>query len=307
MATYAHERVANETVLEWLGSDSMVKRAEDAINAFTRLKVREDGVHRRIQPYLQLSNSDLDRDLSDKPMKIVDKEPDGPPAVSVPFATLPANVYIKAPRYRVLFGRIQTVNFTKDIDELRTWYMDIRQVLSDNMIKDMLYEEDSKFFAAVNVCLGGTADSVSPLNGVETWKTISGGITRDSLVDAWKIMPSTFAHLETQMFIINNVSVLELAKWGRDEMGGDFSQDVAKNGWSEQSFMGKKMLITIKRDLVPDDSIYMFADPKFFGKAYLLEDTTMVVERRGPMINWWSWETIGAAIGNSAAVARADF
>ena len=304
MANYAHDKVANETILEWFGS-GQEKRAEDAINAFTRLKVREDGVHRRIQPYLQLANDELDRDLQDKPVKYVDKEPDGPPAVSVPFATLPMNVYIKGPRYRVLFSRIQSPNFTKDVDELRTWYMDIRQVLSDNMIKDMLYEEDSKFFSAVNFCMGSAADGVSPINGVVSWKTISGGITRDSMRDSFKILPSTFAHLETHTVVINNVSIQEVMKWGRDEMGGDFSQDVMKNGWSDASFMNARWIITIKRDLVQDDSVYLFADPKFLGKAYVLEDTTMHIRKDAYMLSFFAWETIGSAIANSAAVARA--
>ena len=114
----------------------------------------------------QITNDELDRQVdTDKPVKVVDKEPDSPAAVSVPFATLPTNIYIKGPRYRVLFDRILTPRFTKDVDELRTWIMDIRQVLSDNAIKDMLAEEDSKFLSAVNTGLVGQ-DSIVPASGV---------------------------------------------------------------------------------------------------------------------------------------------
>jgi hypothetical protein len=58
VATYDYEKVANATVFEWLeeGSPGMVKRAEDAINSFTRLKVREDGIHRKIVSWLPLRN-----------------------------------------------------------------------------------------------------------------------------------------------------------------------------------------------------------------------------------------------------------
>ena len=41
----------------------------------------------------------------------------------------------------------------KDVDERRTYVIDIRQVLNDNMIKDMLAEEDGKFIAAFNAVL----------------------------------------------------------------------------------------------------------------------------------------------------------
>jgi hypothetical protein len=37
---------------------------------------------------------------------------------------------------------LRVFRFRWDIDELRTYRMDIRQVLSDNPIKGMLYEED---------------------------------------------------------------------------------------------------------------------------------------------------------------------
>jgi hypothetical protein len=46
---------------------------------------------------------------------------DEPAAISIPFSTLPANLYIRGPRYRVQFDRIVTPKFTKDVDELDVW------------------------------------------------------------------------------------------------------------------------------------------------------------------------------------------
>jgi hypothetical protein len=96
-------------------------------------------------------------------------------------------------------------------------------------------------------------------------------------------------------------------KFGREEMGGDFSQDVFKNGWSEQNFMNANWIITIKQDLVPNDSMYLFADPKFMGKSYVLEDTTMYIERKAYMLEFFAYETLGGAIGNTNSLARVDF
>jgi hypothetical protein len=307
MATQAESRQFNETLFEQLSTPGMEKRAIDAVNDFTRMKMREDGVYRRIQPPLQINNDDLDRAVdTDKPLKIVDKEPDSPAAISLPFAALPYNIYIKAPRYRVLFQRILSPRFTKDIDELRTWVMDIRQVMSDNAIKDMLAEEDSAFFSAVNTAMIGQ-DAVIPVTGVSQWQTISGGITRETWEDFLKILPRTPAHFETHTAVMNNVTIREFMKWGRDEMGGDFSQDVVKNGWSEATFGNVRLIITIKRDLVPDDTIFGFAEPKAFGKFYLLEDCTAFVKREAFLLEFFMWETLGGAIGNFAAMARADF
>lgn len=53
-------------------------------------------------------------------------------------------------KQQVSFDRIVMPKFTKDVDEMRTWRMDIRDVLSRNAIKDMLVKEDEKFLAAVD-------------------------------------------------------------------------------------------------------------------------------------------------------------
>ena len=255
----------------------------------------------------QIANDELDRQVdTDKPVKVVDKEPDSPAAISIPFATLPTNVYIRGPRYRVAFDRIVTPRFTKDVDELRTWIMDIRQVLSDNAIKDMLAEEDSKLIGATNLALIGP-DTPVPWSGIPQWVTIHGGITRDSVLDSLKIMPSTDARLETATVLINNVTIKEVMKWGRDEMGGDFSQDVLRNGWSETDFLDKRWIISIKQDLIPNDTIFMYADPKFIGKMYILEDTTMYIKREAYLLEFFAYETMGGTIGHTGGLARADF
>lgn len=298
----------NETLLSQLETPGMVKTAIDAVNDFTRTRMREDGFYRRVMPPLTISNDELDRQMdTDKPVKVVDKEPNSPAAISIPFATLPINVYIRGPRYRVMFDRIVTPRFTKDVDELRTWVMDIRQVLSDNAIKDMLAEEDSKFITAVNAAMIG-ADTAVPYNGnVVQWETIEGGITRETVLDALKIMPRGPSHLEVETILLNSVTIKEIQKWGRDEMGGDFAQDIAKNGWSETTFMGKRLIVTIKRELVPDDTMFMFADPKFIGKNYELEPTVMYIRREAYMLEFFSYQTTGGSIGHTGGLARADF
>jgi len=308
MATQTETQLLNETLLGNLSTPGMEKTAIDAVNDFTRTKMREDGFYRRILPPLQISNDELDRQVdTDKPVKVVDKEPDSPAAISIPFATLGFNVYIRGPRYRVMFDRIVTPRFVKDVDELRTWVMDIRQVLSDNAIKDMLAEEDSKFIAAVNAVMLGP-DTPVPYNGnVVQWETIEGGITRETYLDATKIMPRGPSRLEVHTVLLNHVTIKEVMKWGRDEMGGDFSQEIAKSGWAETSFFNHRLIVTIKRDLVPDDTFFMFADPKFIGKSYLLEDTTMYVKREAYMLEFFAYQTMGGSIGHSGGLARVDF
>ena len=252
MAT-SESQLLNETLFEQLSTPGMEKTAVDAINDFTRTKMREDGFLRRILPPLQISNDELDRQVdTDKPVKVVDKEPDSPASISVPFATLPQNVYIRGPRYRVHFHRIVSPRFTKDVDELRTYSMDIRQVLSDNAIKDMLAEEDGKFIAAVDSCVGAV-DSTPATSGTVQHDTLGGVINRETIAQMMKILPRTPSRLETQTVLVNNLLVKDLLKLDRAAIGGDLSQDLLLNGWAEGTISGAKLVVTIKQDLVGDN------------------------------------------------------
>ena len=285
----------------------MEKQAQDAVNDYIRVRMREDGFHRRIIPPVQITNDELDRHVdTDKPVKVVDKEPNSPGAISVPFATQPINRYIKGPRFRVMFDRILTPRFTKDIDELRTYDMDIRQILSDNSIKDMLAEEDGKFILVCNTLLGSQGATVAETNSVQ-WQLIGGGVTRDSIAQAMKILPSTPNHLNPSTVLVNNVTIWDVVKWGRDEVGGDISQEMFERGFAEREIMGVRWIVTIKTDLVPDSSIFMFAEPKFLGKFYILEDTTMYIDRKAYMLEFFAYESLGSSIANVAGVGRADF
>lgn len=307
MPSKTETQLVNESIFDSLATPGQEKRAIDAVNDFTRIRMREQGFYRKIMPPLQISNDELDRQVdTDKPVKVIDKEPDSPAAISIPFATLPTFMYIRGPRYRVMFDRIVTPRFTKDVDELRTWVMDIRQVLSDNAIKDMLAEEDSKFLTSVNFALVAP-NTALPWSGRPQWETIPGGITRETLLDSMKIMPRTDAHLEVKTILCNNVTIKEVQKFGRDEMGGDMSQDVLKNGWSDAEFLNATWIITIKRDLVQDDTFFMFSDAKFIGKSLTLEDTTMYIKREAYMLEFFAYQTNGGSIGHTGGLARVDF
>jgi hypothetical protein len=151
------------------------------------------------------------------------------------------------------------------------------------------------------------ANVVIPETGVAQHVTIAGGVTRDTLAEAMKVLPRTPSHLNVATILVNNVTIWEIVKFGRDEMGGDMSGELIRTGFAEREFLGARWIITIKRDLVPDNTIFLFAEPKFMGKFFILEDTTMYIDRKAYMLEFFAYETIGSAIANIAAIGRVDF
>ena len=86
-----------------------------------------------------------------------------------------------------------------------------------------------------------------------------------------------------------------------------------RNGWSEQNFMGVRWIVTIKgagqstTDYVKDGNMYMFSDPKFIGKHYQLEDTTMYIRREAYMLEFFAYQTSGATLGHTGGLAGYTF
>lgn len=314
MSEELETQLSNQSFMEKITSEDprLVKQAQQGVNDYTRYKMRETGFLRKILPPIPIQSSAIDRSVeTDKPVKIVDRESDTPGAVTIPFATNPMGRYLRGRRYRIMFGRIITPQFAKDVEELHTYHMDLRTVVADNSIKDLLAEEDTKWIAACNSVMVGPDEVVAETNSVH-WKTIPGSedraLTRESLAESLKIMPRNPTRLEAKTALINQITVKDVLKFYHDEAGGPtIAQDMLLNGFSEQKMMGVNWIVTIKQDIVPENTIFYFAEPKFLGKFYVLDDTTMWMDKNKWMIQFCAYECIGAGIGNIGGVCRADF
>lgn len=302
-------KVANTLFTDLLlGGEEGVKKANVMMADYTRLQVLEDSFFRKILPMERATDDELVPQIdTDEPVMLFEREPGSPAAVGVPFGGAnPAGLQVRGHRYALTFYRIQTRKFYKDVVNLRTYRMDIRQVLSDNSIKKVLELEDTYFLESVNALLGSMGATV-PFSGTVQWEEFFGGIDRNTLEEFLKVLPRTPSRLETARCLINNLTVREVMKFGRDEMGGDKSQDLLWNGWTEQRFMNVDWMVTIKQNLVPDDNIFGFADPRFMGQSRSLEDLTMHVRTEAYMVHWYSYESIGSTIGNTNSVCRGTF
>ena len=302
----------NSMFYEKLASDnaSHQKQANEAVQDWTRTKMREDGFARKILPPIPVSNEDLDRQLdSDRNWIIVDKEVEGTPAMTVPYNTLPVYKYIQSERYAVPFERLQTDRYTKDLSTMRTDKADIRQILANNIVKDLLAEEDGKFLALCDtICDATNGNALDAAQSVKVDCTTPKYAGRVEVTEAMKVLPRLDSNLPCTTMLVNALMVNDFQKWGLDELGSDMSGEIAVNGWAERNLFGKRLIITIKRNLVGDNMMYMFAEPKFMGKFFVLQDATMHMERKdGYMIEFFCYQEMGCGFGNTTGVAKAEF
>jgi hypothetical protein len=288
-------------------NNGQIKEAADIATDFTRIRIRESSAFEKVMPSQKISDDDLTPQLNtDKNVALVEREPNSPGAATIPLGTQPIQYYFRGDRYPVFFNRIVTTKFTKDVSELRTYGMDIRQVLTDNAILDMDFEFDRKMLAAVDSVVGIEGSTVPETGIIQNRKIVDPlGITRNSIMELKKILPETFAHLESVTLLVNNITINDVAKFGRDEVGGDLSESMFVDGFQQKRIAGINWIVTNKTELLANSTFYLFASPEFIGKSFVLEDTTLYLDKKAWNLEFFAYTERGATIGNVASVAKA--
>jgi hypothetical protein len=300
-------RESNARLIQMVQS-GLEKQAQDELSDFTRTYVLQLGDTRKILPPEPVEGHEFDRRVEDdKPFIVIDKEPGMPMAMTAPLATLPTTHYIRGPRWRLTFARIFSPRFIKEVLELATWRMDIRQIIADKIVKVVQYEEDLSFFTAINSLLSVPDAPITGI-GVPLYRQFRGGLTRTNWVESTKLMPATKFHLEPSVAIMNTLTYRELLKWGREEWGGDFAQQIIREGTIVNQLDGIDLQLSINHEIIPTGTVYFFAEPRFLGKFKVADDITMFVKSHmGYIIEFCAHEAIGIGIGHTGALARADF
>lgn len=317
MEKIADIKVFNDTFID-MASNGQQKEASVSAQQFTRNKLREESFAEKVLTPIDIANDELDKTQDPEfHVKWVDREPDQAPAVTVPLGVVPDGFQFKGSRYPVYMSRLTSPLFMKDIDKLRGYSYDIRGILLENSTKDLAAEVDTKFIEKVNSVLG-LRDANNALNAMNLpqWTSISGGLNRQTLVDAFKVITRLkvpFGPMQPDgnatrgVMLCNNVTGMELLKIERTEAGGDVSEKMFLDGTPPPTILGVKTIFTIKRDLVPDGTIYFFSSEEFFGKYFRLQPLTVFMENKAFFLQFFQYMNIGLSIGNVRGACRVDF
>ena len=313
----AEIKVYNDTFISQVQSGN-TKEAAVSTQQFTRNKLREESFTEKILTPIDIANDELDKAQNPEILvKWNDREPDQAPAVTVPLGVVPDGFQFSGTRYPSYFSRIMSPMFTKDIDKLRSYDYDIRQILLENSTKDIATEIDTTFINKCNSVIGlpNTANAYNFL-GLPQYVTIAGGITRQNLADAFKVpqrLRVPFGQTQPDgnegkgVMLMNTVTAQEVLKFERSEVGGDASQDMFISGLPVKTILGVKPIYTIKRDLVPDNTIYLFSSEEFFGKYYRLQNLTVFMKSEAFFLQFFQYLNLSISIGNCRGCCRIDF
>lgn len=318
MDKVAEQKVYNETFVE-LVKAGQIKEAAASSQSFTRNRLREESFTEHILTPIDISNDELDKsEDAELLVKWNEREPDTAPAMVVPFGVVPDGLQFKGSRYPSYFSRLMTPAFMKDIDKLRGYDYDIRSVMLENSTKDLAAVLDSSFITRINSGLGTINTTNKAISGYDfpQYVSIAGGITRDNMISGFNVMQRLkvpFGPMQPDgksskgIMLMNNITGQEFLKFQRSEVGGDESQRAYLEGTPPKSVLGVNSVYTIKSDIVPDGTIYLFSAEEFLGKYLRLQPLTVFMKNEAFFLMWFQYMCISISIGNVRGAVRLDF
>ena len=310
----------NEAFIDMV-TNGQEKKAATSAQSYVRDRLRENSFTEKILTPIDISNEELDK-ASDPELLVKwgEREPDsdGAPAISVPLRTVPDGLQFKGRRFPNYFSRIMSPMFSQDVDALRGYGYDIRQALLDISTKDIATEIDTLFMAAVNNILGTTPNVVNELNGLQLpqYVSINGGLTKENLIEGFKVMQRLkvpFSPMQPDgseskgIMLMNTTTGMDLLKMDRSEVGGDKAEEQYVSGVPVLTPLGVKAIFTIKRDLIPDGTVYLFSSEEFMGKYYRLQPLTVYMKNEAFFLRFMQYMNISLSIANTKSVCRLDF
>lgn len=297
MSNYNTETVnvqfLNQSFLDKI-DQGMTKEAGIAMSAFVRQKLREDGFTRKILPPTMITAAELDRQLTEEPTVIVEKEIDSI-AANMPFLGRSEIRYFKGPRYPVTFQKITSAEFKKSKFELATYRTDIRNVLQENSVKDLQAQEDQNFYE--NILSVATANS--------NVYNISGGFTRQNMLNGVKKLIEK--KLPVGCILMTQSMYTDLLGFPATDVGSSAASDLFRGQGTLDNFHGYKIITTNKSDILPVNQAIVFAPKEFLGQMYTLQDATLFLKVTMDMLEFQTYEAVGVGIGNVNGAAVLNF
>lgn len=283
----------NQSFLDKL-DQGLEKEAGVAMSAFVRQKLREDGFTRKILPPTMITAAELDRQLTEEPTVIVEKEPDSV-AANLPFLSRPTPRYFAGARYPVTFQKIQSAEFSKSKFELATYRTDIRTVLQENSVKDLQKQEDQNFYNNV----------ISVASSNSSVYNIGGGFTIPSMMQAAKYLLGKQVPIGS--ILMTQSMYADYLKQPATQVGSELASALTSGEKTLDNFFGFKIIVTNKNDILPDNQVIIFTATQYLGQSYLLQDATVFLKTEADIVNFTTYESIGVGLGNINGVVVANF
>jgi hypothetical protein len=327
----ASARQVNDLFNTRLGEPGGKEKLAQFGGSYIRDRLREVSFVRKIVPPEQVTRTDCQRSTRhDTLVKIVDIEPKSR-AMAISFRGQPTARFIRGERAEVAFFTISSEVFQKTEQELLAYEMPITKIIEENSVKDIQEIEDREFVIHIEAAVqalqqeanGGTIVSLnaSALQGsappvefsvrkgelaraANTNDAVIRPVQRKDIVEGFKIIDGR--RLRCARFLLTETDFDDVLSWTVEDTGDRIQSETTVDGYKYNLLVGRPYIRTVKTDILRRGNIYFFAEPEFFGKFYVLNQTKFYIDKVANTITFQAWEDIAMAVINIASVGKIE-
>ncbi len=322
---------AKELTLQHLSnSDSKTKLAAE-VGGYIRDRLREASFLERILPAQTVTRADCQISVNhDSLVKIEHLEPRSR-AMIVSFRGEPSAKLLRGERVEVPFITIMSEMFQKPEQEFLAYPYPLGKVVENNSIRDIGEIQDRQWMlyseAAVQALQtesnGGTVTTLNAtaLAGATPpveFSVIKGELARAASVDDGVVRPVQRTdivnlmklldgnRLECELLLMTNKDLDDVLQWTIEDQGSKIQSETAIQGWQYNTLLGKKVIRTIKTDILRPGNVYAYTSPEFLGKFYILNNIKFYIDKVINLIKFVAWKDVGMSIVNVASVRKLE-
>jgi hypothetical protein len=321
-------RVLNDLFSAKLNTSEGKEKLAEAGGTYIRDRLREVCFVDKIIPPEPVTRADCQRSVNhDTLVKIIDIEPQSL-AMTITFRGVPTARFIRGPRAEVPFFTISSEKFEKTEQELLAYEMPVTKIIEDNSVKDMQEIKDREFLRHVESAVqaiqkeanAGVSTGLRTSTYAATVKksvikgtaALAAGtdnfdvapILRPDLINLFKLLDGN--RLRADRFVISEPDYDDILAWTLSDMGDKMQSETMVDGYKYNVMFGRKMIRTIKTDILRTGNVYCFTAPEFLGKNYILNNTKFYIDKIANLITWQSWMDLAIAVVNVAAVVKLE-
>lgn len=324
--------VSMAMVVERLNEPGGVEKTAAVAMPYTRDRLRETSFARHIVPPEDVVATDCQRSTNhDTLVMLVEIEPRSR-AMAVSFRGQPKARIIRAPRYEIPFFTVASEKFQKPEQELLAYRMPLTKVIEENMVKDLEEVEDREFLRHVEACVQALQTETNTSTGVayNTTNILAGSVNaqavsvvkgelalqrvtddfvvqpvqRPDFIRLFNLLDNNF--LASDRLLMTQTDFNDLLQWTIEDVGDKIQSETVVEGYMYDKLMGRKLVKTIKTNILRPGNIYCFTAPEFFGKFFVLNKVKFYIDKKAWWITFQCWEDIGMGFGNVAAVRKLE-
>lgn len=322
---------AKELTLQHLSNPDTKAKLAAEVGGYVRDRLREASYLEKVIPVQPVTRSDCQISVNhDSLVKIEHLEPRSR-AMVVTFRSEPTARLLRGERVEIPFVTIMSEMFSKPEQEFLAYPYPLGKVVEQNSIRDIgeiqdrmftLYSE-SAVQALQTEANGGTVTSLNAtalLSGTPPVESsvIKGELARKATTDDATVRPIQRSdivnliklmdgnRLETDQLVMTNVDIADVLQWTIEDHGSKIMSETSISGWQYNTLLGKKVIRTIKTDILRRGNVYSYASPEFLGKFYMLNNIKFYIDKVINLIKFVAWKDVGMGIVNIASVRKLE-